>query len=169
MTDKEKENFDWDEFAKGVAPTIDIDTMAGDIRDVFLAQFRGIKVPWAHLNEREQGDVIAKTRNTAQDMIRRIMHGIAEKGFPHVPVIIKKVEFSDGLKIALTGAETVPNITALAEHGKMGAVLVLCEASSYFGEKSEAKPDADQPDLPLNKNEPRKPPKIEDEDGEDKE
>lgn len=147
------ENFDWERFAEGVAPTLDVETLAGDVRDRFLARLKRIKVPWQNLNEKEQGDEIYNASDMAKDIVRGVMIAIAEKGFPHVPVAIKKVEFSDGLKIQLTGAESVPNITALAEHGKMGAVLVLCEAQTYFGERSEAKPDKDEPELPMSEDE----------------
>ena len=63
---------------------------------------------------------------------------------------------------------TVPNITALAEHGQSAAVLVLVDPVAYMGEREKAKADKDQPDLPFDPNtgEVRapEPPKPDDED-----
>lgn len=146
---KKPEGFDWDKLAAEIAPSLDVDTAAGDVRDALLSHMRLMTVPWSMLNEQEQMDKIDAVEKIAKTMVRGVVRAVAEKGFPHVEVVIGKIEIDKGLKLAITASNTMDNITKVASHGKMGAVLVLSEVSNYLGERARAKPDKDQPPLPL--------------------
>lgn len=143
------EDFDWNKLAAEIAPSLDVDTAAGDVRDALLSHIRVMTIPWSMLSEQEQMYKIDAVENIAKTMVRGVVRAIAEKGFPHVEVVIGKIEIDKGLKLAITASNTMDNITKVASHGKMGAVLVLSEVSNYLGERSPAKPDKDQSPLPL--------------------
>lgn len=129
----------------------DVETLSGDIRDALLTHVRSIKVPWAMLAEDEQQDAIAAIEKSAQSAVRKICTVVAMRGFPHVVGTISKWTVKDGIKLELEASGIVENIHALAEHGTGAAVLVLSEPSVYIGERAPAKPDKDQPDLPIDK------------------
>jgi predicted dinucleotide-utilizing enzyme len=106
-------------------------------------------VPWAMLREDEQRDKIDAISECAKDAVRRAVAAIAVGGFPAVIVSIGAIKIDKGLEIKIAAAGSVENITRLAEHGKQGAILILVESSAYFGERAAAKPDPDQPNLPI--------------------
>jgi hypothetical protein len=135
--------------AATVLDAAEADTLSGDIRDALLTHLRAIRVPWAMLGEDEQAEHIAAVQNTAEAAVRRIVGLIAGGGMPAVTGTIAKFTVKDGIKVELNVASLVSNICALAEHGKASAVLVLSNASEYIGEHAPARPDPDQPDLPM--------------------
>lgn len=135
--------------ADTVLEAAEVETLSGDIRDALLTHLRGIKVPWAMLAEDEQQDHITAIQNTAEAAVRRIVGLVAGGGMPCVVGTIKKFTVSDAIKVEFSVTSLVANICALAEHGKTQAVLVLSNASDFIGEHAPAKPDPDQPDLPM--------------------
>jgi len=111
------------------------------------------------LTEAEQSAEITEARDWAMELIRHTVHAVAQRGFANIPVIIKKWQVKDGIQAQVDAANTEENIVMLAKHGAH-AMLVLASVSEFNGEKKTAKPDKDQPDLPMggNPNEPRNPP-----------
>ena len=132
-----------------VLEAAEADTLSGDVRDALLTHLRSIKVPWMMLSEIEQAEHIAAVQNTAEHAVRRIVGLVAGGGMPHVTGTIAKFTVKDGIKVELNVTSLVSNICALAEHGKAAAVLVLSNASDFIGEHAPARPDPDQPDLPM--------------------
>lgn len=135
--------------ADAVLEAAELDTLSGDIRDALLTHVRSIKIPWAMLAEDEQQEHITAIQNTAEDAVRRAVGLIAGGGMPAVVGTIKKFSVTDSIKVEFMVSSVVANICALAEHGKAQAVLVLSNASEFIGEHAPAKPDPDQPDLPM--------------------
>ena len=74
---------------------------------------------------------------------------MAVAGAPHVHCKISKWTVKDGIKLELAVTPLVDNMIALAEHGSRGAVLVLADVADFVGERAPAKPDPQQPDLPM--------------------
>jgi hypothetical protein len=128
---------------------IELGTLSGDIRDVLLTHMRSMRVPWAMLSEDEQRDKIEAATKCGEDVVRRAVQAVAIGGFPAVVVSVGSVKFDKGVEIKLTAAGIVENIVRLAEHGKQSAVLVLAESANYFGDRAPARPDKQQPGLPL--------------------
>lgn len=143
----------------GIDPTITPETileiaeaqsLSGDVRDALLTHVRTIRVPWAMLAEDEQQATIDAITKTAEFAVRRMCALMAEAGAPHVHAKIAKWMVKGGdLKLELAITPLVENMIALAQHGSRGAVLVLADASDFMGERAPAKPDPDQPDLPM--------------------
>jgi len=138
-----------DYLPNGEDASIEASTLSGDVRDVLLTHVRSMTIPWAMLSEDEQRDKIYALSECAKDLVRRALAAISTTGFPSIVVGIGAVKIDKGLEIKLSANSSVEVITKLAEHGKNAAVLVLAEAADFFGERAPAKPDKDQPDLPL--------------------
>ena len=161
MSDEPKnEGFDWDKLCEQVAPTLDVETLAGDLRDAYLQRFKAKKVPWQHLNEHEQNAEIMEGREWAMKLVRQAVYAVARRGFATIPVAIKKWQVKDGIQAQIDAVGSEENIVMLAKHG-MHAMLVLAAPSEFGGEKSTPLPDKDQPDLPMggDPNDPRDAPK----------
>ncbi len=124
-------------------------TLSGDIRDALLTHLRSIKIPWAMLAEDEQQEHITAIQNTAEHAVRRLVGIIAGGGMPAVVGTVAKFTVKNDIKVEFLVSSLVANICSLAEHGKAQAVLVLSNASDFIGEHAPAKPDPDQPDLPM--------------------
>lgn len=131
-------------------PPVEAKTLSGDIRDAILTHIRSMKVPWSLLNEQEQGDKIDAATRAGEDLVRVCLQTIAKNKLPSLQVNVGAYKVDKTLEVKLTISPTVSNITMLAEHGTGGAMLILAEASDYFGERAPAKPQRDQPKLPLN-------------------
>ena len=132
--------------AESIIDAAAVETLTGDIRDALLTHVRSIRVPWAMLAEDEQRETIAAISRTAEHSVRTAASLIAQRGFAHVDVRVGKWTVKDVIKLEVLASGTVDNITNLAEHGAGGAVLVLVEASEFFGERAPAKPNK-APDL----------------------
>jgi hypothetical protein len=143
-----------DEFTIGpddILALTEAQTLSGDIRDALLMHVRSIKVPWTMLAEDEQQMAIDAISTTAESAVRRIVGLVATGDMPHVVGKVQKFTVKTDLKIELQVANLVTNICALAEHGSGNAVLVLADADQFLGERAPAKPDPDQPPLPMGK------------------
>lgn len=125
---------------------LDAETLSGDIRDVLLRHMKDMNVGWSFLPEREQREKIAAATQAAEASIRQAVNLIATFNFPNLSCEIGAVKIDKGLEIKLGALASVPNITALAEHGKGYAVLVLIDPQVFNGEKAPAEPDPDQTD-----------------------
>lgn len=128
---------------------MEADTLSGDIRDALLTHVRSMEVGWRFLNESQQRDKIHAMTAAATNLVRQALNVIAATEHPHVIVEVGAIKIDKGVEIKLGCAGTVDNITKLAEHSKHAAVLTLVSPEQFFGEKAEAKPDPDQPELPV--------------------
>lgn len=140
---------DASQISANILDAAEAETLTGDIRDSLLAHVRDIRVPWAMLAEDEQQDKIDALGKMAESAVRRIASIIAQKGFPSIVAAVGKWTVKDGIKLELTASGNIDNITKLAEHGARSAVLVLSEPGDYLGERAPAKPDKDEPELPM--------------------
>lgn len=120
------------------------DTLSGDIRDRLLRIVRNMETPWSKLSERDQEWRIDSIRKAADDAVRGAVRIVANQGFPHLTMRTGKWNVSDGLKLEITGAASVENITRLAEHGPGECVLVLVEVGEFFGERRAVQAEPDQ-------------------------
>ena len=125
------------------------ETLTGDIRDVLLTHVRSMDRGCQGLSEDEQRDKVYAMTEAAGRLVRRAIATIAHRGFPHITVSVGKFTVDKGVKIEVGAAQTVENIEKLAVHGKGMAIMVLCEASAFFGEQQPAAIDKDEPGLPL--------------------
>lgn len=130
------------------------ETLTGDIRDFLLGHLRDMQKPWPQMSEREQGAKIAACNRAAENLVRGAVAIVAHQGFPHIHVDVGKWTVKEGVKPEVVARATVDNITHLAEHANGTAILVLAEANEFFGQRQDAKPEPDEPELPIEAGEP---------------
>lgn len=139
-----------EDFMDGAPPfAFEAETLSGDIRDALLSHVRSMRVPWAMLNEEEQRYKIDAISSAAADLVRQTVALLSSRHFPAVVVTTGAWKVDKGIEIKLGAASSTDNIAKLAEHGNGAALLILAEASDYFGERQPAKPDKNQRRLPL--------------------
>lgn len=120
------------------------ETLTGDIRDQLLPLICGMETPWSKLSERDQKWRIESITKAAERAVRGAVRIVANQGFPHIAMRTGKWNVNDGLKLEVTGAASVENITRLAEHGPGECILVLVEVGEYFGERASVRAEPDQ-------------------------
>lgn len=125
------------------------ETLRGDVRDVLLTHVRSMETPWSKLSEYKQQDIIRAIEKCAQKVVRDSVKIVAGQGFPQMVVSTGKWAVKDGIKLEVNAPFSVENVTRLGEHGTGSAILVLCEAGEFFGERQEVRADPDQPSLDM--------------------
>jgi len=120
------------------------DTLRGDVRDGLLTLLRDMETPWSKLSQRDQQWRIEAVDKLAQKVVRQSLQIVANQGFPHLAMRTGKWNVGDGIKLEITGAASVENITRLAEHGQGECIVVLAEVGEYFGERRAAAAEPDQ-------------------------
>ena len=148
------EGFDIANLPKGeAAPIEDVEfegkTLSGDVRDILLGHIRSMSKPWAMMSEQEQTDKIHAITETGKHVVRGVVSVVSRNKFPAVSVIVGAWKVDKALEIKVGAAPSVGNVTLLAEHKGEAGLLILAEASDYFGERAPAKPSKDQPSLQL--------------------
>lgn len=125
------------------------ETLTGDIRDILLTHVRSMEDPWSKMSERAQGDKIEAIERCVRTLVSRAVKIVATQGFDRIEVKPVKFTVKDNVKLEVTASYTVDNITLLAEHEQSNAILVFADPAQFTGARSEAKPDPDEPELPI--------------------
>lgn len=114
------------------------ETLSGDIRDTLLAQVKTMRIPWALLNEAEQGEKIEAFGLCGQKVVRQVVEAVVRAGFPSMIVTLGGFSVDAVAKIKLSATPSIDNVMKLAAHGKGAAVLVLAEGGEFYGERRSA-------------------------------
>lgn len=131
-------------------PNIELnaETLTGDIRDWLIGHFRDMQKPWAQMSESEQYDKIEAADRAARQLVTKTVNTLASENFDTVHVQVGKFTVKEGqIKAEFTAAATDQYLLSIRHAGR--AVLVLADPNAYHGERQEARPDPDEPGLPL--------------------
>lgn len=124
--------------------------LSGDVRDALLTNLRSLEKPWAKLPEARQREIANALEQTAKHLIRNVVDVVSRRGFDAVPAVMGKFGV-DGRSIKGTfealAAEKA--LVALADHQGAMVQIVLADAQDFYGERTPAKVDPDQPGLPI--------------------
>lgn len=127
-----------------------IETLSGDIRDALLTHVRAMEDPWSKLPEARQQDKIDAIAKMADDLVRRAVGMVAASGFDTLHIIIKDFAVKGGaVKGKFETSAISGNLIALADHENTRAVIVLADPGEYMGETAPARPDPEEPELPI--------------------
>lgn len=123
------------------------ETLSGDIRDALLTHVRSMETPWSKMSEKAQSDKIYAISNAAENLVRRAVKIIAAQG--HEPMFgrIAKFTVKDEIKAELIAGSSVQNIEKVAENISQPCIIIFANPDQFIGQKADAKPDPDQPDL----------------------
>ncbi len=125
------------------------ETLSGDLRDVMLTHIRSMQTPWSKLSEQAQQDRIDAISNACETIVTRAVALIAERKFSSVHCSVTKFTVKDLIKAEINAVSSSFNIETIAEGIGEPALLIFASAETFIGEKAAAKPDKDQPSLPI--------------------
>jgi hypothetical protein len=125
------------------------ETLSGDLRDVMLTHIRSMQTPWSKMSEQAQADKIYAVSNATETIVRRAVAIIAAQG--HEPMFgrITKFTVKDEIKAELVCSSSVSNIEKVAENIGQPAIIIFASPEQFVGQKAEAVPDKDQPEIPF--------------------
>ena len=123
------------------------ETLSGDIRDALLTHIRSMETPWSKMSEKAQSDKIYAISNAAENLVRRAVKIIAAQGNEPMFGRIAKFTVKDEIKAELVASSSVQNIEKVAENISQPCIIIFANPEQFIGEKTEAKPDPDQPAL----------------------
>ncbi|CAO4135296.1 hypothetical protein [Methylorubrum extorquens] len=125
-------------------------TLRGDVQDKILDEIARTMPCWTKMSEREQRQIINKAGRIASELVREAVHVVAHRDFPHMVVGLGKWTVKEGIKLEVSGSDTVEEITKLATNGGKQAILVFASVSAFMGSRGEPQADKDEPELPIN-------------------
>lgn len=131
---------------------IELNTMAGDVRDSVLGLVRSFGKTWAAMSEPEQRLAAERAYNLGREIAVKATEAVAGGGYESLTVAVGKFEVTDkgGLKGTFTVGEPEDATlsTLLAMRGR-AAVLVSADASEYTNARRDVAYDLDQKVLDL--------------------
>lgn len=125
------------------------DTLVGDLRDALLGRLKAMPKPWTTMSEGEQQSLIDGCTNAARTLVALAAQIIAANGQPHIVATLEQVLIKDGAKLVLKASRHTPEIHDFIDAAGATVVLALADTQSFGGERSPAKPDPDEPELPV--------------------
>lgn len=140
-----------DEVAATEPSEIQIETLSGDIRDVFLQTFKDRQRPWSILQEEEQRGLANELEYLSKDIIKRCVRLLSNHDFPRVVVQMGDLKIAGGDKAILEAKVTAINMAenrdVLCELPGRSVILLCVDSEDFMGERNGVKIDADQPDM----------------------
>lgn len=143
-------------------PTLDTETLFGDLRDAILDRLKAMPKPWTVMSENEQRDLIIGVEMATRHLINSAVTLIAANGHPTIKATLASATVKDGIKAVLQMSMHDPMRHELMDAVGKPVVVVVAEVAQFLGEKSPAKPDPQEPALPLNSGDNVKPLKPKD-------
>lgn len=130
------------------------ETLRGDVRDKFMDDVVRRMPGWTQMREHEQRAIISTVNSISCHVIRQVAEVIAHRGFVHMQVSTGEFTVKDGIKMKVGASYNVENVTKLAEHGGGEAILIFADLGDFFGQRAEAPFDKDEPELPIDGDQP---------------
>lgn len=130
------------------------ETLRGDVQNKIMDDVVRRMPGWVKMSEREQRDVINSTARIASDLVREAVKLVAHRDFPHMIVSLGKWTVKEGIKLEVSGSDSVEEITKLASNGGKQAILVFASVSGFMGSRGEPQADKDEPELPIDGEQP---------------
>lgn len=136
----------------GGVTEMEIETLAGDIRDAMLMRVRDMKRPWSMLTQEEQTDLANGLEMASRDMTRAAIRLLTAWEWPRVIVDLGEVKIIGGDKARIEAKVVAPNYdtyrNVLGEHAGQTVMLLAVDSETFMGERAPVEIDPDQPDLP---------------------
>lgn len=140
---------------ENTTPSIDTDTLRGDIRDAVLTELKQAEKSWRLMNEDEQERVITRAADIADTLVRRAVDLVAARGLDCLAITVGKFQVDAGsIKGTFEAYADDNSLLAIRHLADKRAMFVLADPQAYFGEKKPAEPEVigdlampKQPDL----------------------
>jgi hypothetical protein len=125
------------------------ETLKGDVRDWYLDRVKQLQKPWQQMGEAEQRSLIYDAESAAADMVRKAVRILAAEGRKVIVAQLEQVTVKDGIKAVVTLSKHDACRHELVDAQGKDVLIVVADAGDHMGEKAAAKPDAEEPPLPL--------------------
>ena len=125
--------------------TLDLvrETLVGDLRDMGLGWIKTFAA-WKALPEAHQREIIESVSNQAQAVVDKVVRIIAADGRDPIMAELESVQIKDGIKLVMKCLTTEHNLLTLGTRTGQNVMLVVADADSYSGTRSDVHPDPDQ-------------------------
>lgn len=132
--------------------TLDTRSMVFDVRDFLLEQIKARPKPWSATSQEEQRDVAAACEHAAQELVRKVVEGIASDGRAQVRALLVKYDEGDDIKVTLKVKAFSPEETEAAVIGLHRArgkhvLITVASVDDHKEGQREAETLPDQPGL----------------------
>ncbi|MFL0802557.1 MAG: hypothetical protein K6L81_02495 [Agarilytica sp.] len=124
------------------------ETMLGDLMELVVDELKAQQDVWQKLSESNQTYAINRVEARCREAVTQCVTLIASNKLPVLSAIVDQVTFKDGCKAVLKPKHG-PLGLDLAEKVGSEVLLILASSSEFLGDEGKPKPEADQPDLPL--------------------
>jgi len=119
-----------------------VETLAGDIRDAVLAEFKQMPKPWQQMTEDEQGRAIHRARDIADKLVLGAVDMVAGRGLPSLPIEVGKITIEGAsCKGQFECYADDENLLRIRHLQGSRAMFVLASPSAYSGESKPAEPE----------------------------
>lgn len=125
------------------------DTLYGDLRDAVLARLKAMPKPWTVMSEQEQWDMITGVERACEHLIRTAVDLIAANGHAVIRGTLEQAVVKDGIKAVLKLSQHDAQRHELTDAVGGAVLLVVANYNAFMGARGPAKPDPDQPVLPM--------------------
>jgi hypothetical protein len=127
-------------------------SIVSDIRDVLMSRRRAATylTPWRNMTEDDQQQEIIAVTNLAEQVVRKVVDVVADRGFETVYATLENVALKDSkatLKIANLDDPDV--LVAVGAHIGKSVRLIVADAGEFDQQRNAMEADADQPPLPM--------------------
>lgn len=123
------------------------DTLRGDVRDSILDWMKATPKPWSQMGEQEQRDLAAAANRYAGQLVREVCKLVAANERPSIVATLVEYKEKDGVEAKLKLPSKGEVVAALHEACGREVLVVTSGAEEFMGQASDAKIDADQPDM----------------------
>lgn len=149
MNDQTPPEMDLDEID---VSELQIETLAGDLRDAMLMRFRNAKRPWSALTEEEQRDLANGMEMAARETVRQAVRLLTSWEWPRAVVKLEELKIVGGDKAQIVGKIAAVNVeenrNVLGDHAGTTMMLLAVDSETFMGARGPAEVDPDQPELP---------------------
>jgi hypothetical protein len=131
---------------------LQIETLAGDIRDAMLMRVRDMKRPWSLLTQAEQSDLANGLDLAANEMVRAAVRLLTSWEWPRAVVHLDNIKIVGGDKAKIEAKIVAPNISdyrdVLGQAVGSTVMVLMVDSATFTGERAPVGTDPDEPGLP---------------------
>lgn len=124
-------------------------TMAGDLIAATLDELKAAPTVWQKMSEAQQQEVIHRVTNRVTHNIAQAVMMIAAEARPSIRAKLAAVTIKDDLKATVLLSRHHPDRHEFIDSAGQEILIVLLNAEQFAGGAGDAKPDPDQPELPM--------------------
>jgi hypothetical protein len=118
---------------------VNSETLRGDIRDRILTEFKHVPNVWPKLAESEQERLISRAYDIANEVVRRAVDLVAERGLPALPIEVGKITIDGGAcKGTFECYADDENLLRIRHLQGSRAMFVLASPDAFNGEAKPA-------------------------------